>query len=79
MLCRMLRKTAIRAAFCDSDRSGSARMATSTCGGEPLPLPLSSSRPAWARRVSADRLSAVAIDFSTLTEGWCRPRSNWLR
>src|SRR4029077_11909856 len=36
-------------------------------------------RPAWAISVSADTLSASEICLSTRTEGWCRPRSIWLR
>ena len=39
----------------------------------------SSSTPACVSSVSAERLSARAIDWSTRTEGSWRPRSSWLR
>src|SRR5579863_410220 len=38
-----------------------------------------SSRPACMSSVSADTLRASDSSFSTRTEGWCRPRSTWLR
>src|SRR5690242_14578564 len=37
------------------------------------------SRPAWVRSVSADTLSASESRRSTRTDGWCSPRSIWLR
>src|ERR1700744_2658351 len=88
----MLRYTASRAAFCSSFRPSSAPLTSSVCA---LPLwpasarPASSAsgaapvtasiRPACARSVSAERLSASEIALSTRTDGWCRPRSTWLR
>src|SRR5215469_9805215 len=37
------------------------------------------SRPACASRVSAETFSASEISRITRTDGWCRPRSIWLR
>src|SRR5438552_8980769 len=43
------------------------------------PAVIASIRPAWARSVSAETLSAPESALSTRTDGWCRPRSTWLR
>src|SRR4029077_11631720 len=43
------------------------------------PTVIASIRPAWARSVSAETLSAPESALSTRTDGWCRPRSTWLR
>jgi len=40
---------------------------------------IASIRPAWVMSVSAETLSAPEIALSTRTDGWCRPRSTWLR
>src|SRR5580704_17360065 len=40
---------------------------------------IASMRPAWVMSVSAETLSAPEMALSTRTEGWCRPRSTWLR
>src|SRR5436190_110384 len=40
---------------------------------------IASIRPAWVISVSAETLSAPEMALSTRTEGWCRPRSTWLR
>src|SRR6266568_5535856 len=40
---------------------------------------IASIRPAWAISVSAETLSASEMALSTRTDGWCRPRSTWLR
>src|ERR1700750_2753161 len=40
---------------------------------------ITSIRPAWVISVSAETLSAPEMALSTRTEGWCRPRSPWLR
>ena len=40
---------------------------------------IASIRPAWAISVSAETLSALEIALSTRTDGWCKPRSTWLR
>src|SRR6516164_3540838 len=80
----MLRYTASRAAFCSSSRRESARITDSTAPGPAPPSPRAvsapcSSRPASASSVSADKLSASASNRRTRTDGWCRPRSIWLR
>src|SRR5690348_10091570 len=80
----MLRYTASSAAFCSSSSRASARITDST---EPCPPSVSvravpaawSSSPASARRVSADTLRASASARRTRTDGWCSPRSIWLR
>src|SRR5580700_1654172 len=77
----------MRAAFCSSLRRSSARIESSVGAGAGglasasalPPAATLSIRPAWAISVSADRLSASEICLSTRTEGWCRPRSIWLR
>ncbi len=40
---------------------------------------IASIRPAWAISVSAETFRAPEIALSTRTDGWCRPRSTWLR
>ena len=78
-----LRSTARRASRWASVRPGSARMAASADPGSGAAPALggrsSSSRPACARRVSGGMPSARATWVTTLIEGWCRPRSSWLR
>src|SRR5580693_2328003 len=77
----------MRAAFCSSLSRWSARIESSVGAGAGglasasvlPPAATLSMRPAWAISVSADRLSASEICLSTRTEGWCRPRSIWLR
>src|SRR5436305_353620 len=43
------------------------------------PAVIASIRPAWVISVSAETLSAPEMALSTRTDGWCRPRSTWLR
>src|SRR5262249_7336761 len=80
----MLRYTASKAAFCSSSSRASARITDSTEPG-PSPVPPRaasapcSSSPASASSVSADTLSASASSSRTRTDGWCSPRSIWLR
>src|SRR5438045_1758316 len=40
---------------------------------------IASIRPAWASSVSAETFRAPESALSTRTDGWCRPRSTWLR
>src|ERR1700722_7931849 len=78
----MLRNTAIRALCCSALSRPSARIASSTPGGRvPASSPPRSwrSSPAWVSRVSVDTLSASEISRMTRTDGWCSPRSIWLR
>src|SRR5215831_13798028 len=79
----MLRYTASKAAFCSSSSRASARITDSTEPGSSVSPPVASapcsSRPASASSVSADTLSASASSRKTRTDGWCRPRSIWLR
>src|ERR1700733_9426229 len=89
----MMRYTAISAAFWSSLRRSSAPITSSVRALRPLspasarpapsvfvPSPVTASiRPACARSVSADRSSPSEIALSTRTDGWCRPRSTWLR
>src|SRR5580704_9579450 len=77
----------MRAAFCSSLSRSSARIESSVGAGAGRlasasvlpPAATWSMRPAWAISVSADRLSASESCLSTRTEGWCKPRSIWLR
>src|SRR5215467_1434335 len=80
----MLRYTASSAAFCSSSSLASDRITDSTEPGPSSASPRAaaapcSSRPASASSVSAETLSASASSRNTRTDGWCRPRSIWLR
>jgi len=51
-------------------------MEASVVDGASSPVTMSA---AWANRSPTERLRASAKDLITLMDGWCRPRSIWLR